>query len=199
MFKSLMGSGTILCGRSSDLEGSLKLAEELAGSARIHVKRYEPVYSADKAVIDQRRIDLSHQEKVLLDAYYLFKNQPKLHFLVKQVGDEHLHPLSLNTQLDPGIYPDDKRVTEFQDLLNQKCGIPINTILLEIEARQTLLGPAPSQVNGQSRKKQSKKLSGKESKQNATMASNGRSDHKSSDLLADTDGSGGNDFDELFN
>lgn len=199
MFKSLMGSGTILCGRSSDLEGSLKLAEELVGSDRSYVKRYEPIYGADGSIIAERRVDLSHQEKILLDAYYLFKNQPKLHFLVKQIGDERLHSLSLEAELDPGIYPDDNQVTEFQDLLNQKCGVPIDTILTEIEDRQARLEMAVPQASKQDKKKPSRKLPGKELEPRDTLAGNGQSNEQSGDLPPETDGNGEDSFDELFN
>lgn len=201
MFKSLMGSGTILSGRSSDLEGSLKLAEELAGSDRIHIKRYEPVYGADGSVMAERRIDLSQQEKLLMDAYHLFKNQPKLHFLVKFIGDERLYPLSLETELDPGIYPDDNRVAEFRELLNQRCGLPITTLLTEIKNRQALEELSIQKDAKQSRKKSAKQPPVKEFGQYVTLAGNGQSSEQSGDLLseADGDGDGGDSFDELFN
>jgi hypothetical protein len=134
-----MGSGTILCGRTSDLEAGTRLAKELLPAQVDHlVKRHEPIYNGAGEVIAQRRVDLSQQEKWLLDAQTLFKNQPKLHFLVKQVGDEQLRPLSL-VELDPGVYPDEQRVAELRELLSKKCGTPIEQILTEIKERQAVI------------------------------------------------------------
>jgi hypothetical protein len=147
-FKSLMGSGVILCGRTSDLEAGTRLASELVPAAGSYVKRYEPVIGSDGQEIAQRRIDLSLQEKLLLDAQELFKNKPTLKFLVNEYGDDQLRPLPLAEQLDPGIFPDEHRIAEFRAQLSERTGgIPIETILAQIRQRQERLmngdvGPA---------------------------------------------------------
>lgn len=149
MYKSLMGSGTILVGNTSDLESGERLARDLQ-PARVAnlVKRHEPIYNSQGEVIAYRQVDLSQPDKLLLDAQVLFMQQPKLHFLVKQVGDPQLRPLRLYEELDPGIYPDDKRVAELRELLNRKCGIPIKKILAEIEQRQQqVLGSDSGEYN----------------------------------------------------
>ena len=98
------------------------------------VKRYDPVYNSQGEVVARRRVDMSLEEKYLQDAQ-LFKNQPKLHFLVKQYGDEWLRPYPLH-ELEPGVFPDEGRVTELRQMLSRCCGTPIEQILSEIEARQ---------------------------------------------------------------
>jgi hypothetical protein len=153
LFKTLMGSGTVMVGRTSDMEAAVKIAKELMDDdPQRRVKRYDPVYNSQGEVVAERRVDLSLEEKYLQDAK-LFKNQGKLHFLVKQYGDDRLRPYPLY-QLDPGIFPDEDRVDQLRMVLSRRCGVPIEQVLAEIETRQNDL-LLPTQVKPEKRRSKS--------------------------------------------
>jgi hypothetical protein len=137
MFKTLMGCGTIICGLTSDWESAVYLAQEFMPPQPHRIKRYDPIYEADGAVKHYRQIDMNLDEQLQQSAA-LFKNLPKFHFLVKEVGQPKLWPLDITT-LDPGTYPDGARLAEAKAMLNERCGRPIPDILAEIDARQTVL------------------------------------------------------------
>ena len=150
MFKTLMGCGTIVCGLTSDWESAVYLAQEFMPSQPHRIKRYDPIYEADGTVKHYRQIDMSLDEQLQQNAI-LFKTLPKFHFLVKEVGNPKLWPLDITT-LDPGIYPDGGWLAEVKAMLNERCGVPIPDVLVEIDARQAALRagalPEPQMKSG---------------------------------------------------
>jgi hypothetical protein len=189
LYKTLMGSGTVMVGRTSDMEAAVKISKELMGDdPQRRVKRYDPVYNSKGDVVAERRVDLSLEEKYLQDAR-LFKNQGRLHFLVKQYGHEQLRPYPLY-QLDPGIFPDEQRVAQLRMMLSRRCGAPIEQVLAEIETRQNdLLLP----TQGKPKKRRSKS-----SARCDTLEDDGQSGHQA-DHLSESDTEDGElDFDDLW-
>jgi hypothetical protein len=188
LFKTLMGSGTVMVGRTSDMEAAVKIAKELMDDdPERRVKRYDPVYNSQGEQVARRRVDLSLEEKYLQDAK-LFKNQPKLHFLVRQYGDGRLRPYPLY-ELDPGVFPDEGRVAELRELLCRRCGVPIEQLLSEIEARQSDLVSAANM----DKKGRSKPAPGCD-----TLSSDGQTGRQD-DHLPETDtGEGEDDLDDLW-
>jgi len=188
LFKTLMGSGTVLVGRTSDMEAAVKIAKELMeDDPERRVKRYDPVYNSQGEVVARRRVDLSLEEKYLQDAR-LFKNQPKLHFLVKQYGDGRLRPYPLY-ELDPGVFPDEGRVAELRALLCSRCGVPIQDVLSEIEARQ---GELLSAAN------KDKKPHDKPTPGCDTLSGDGRTGRQDDHLPEADTGEGEDDLDDLW-
>jgi hypothetical protein len=189
LFKTLMGSGTVMVGRTSDMEAAVKIAKALMDDdPERRVKRYDPVYNSQGEVVAERRVDLSLEEKYLQDAK-LFKNQGTLHSLVKQYGDDRLHPYPLY-ELDPGIYPDEQRVAELQEMESRGCGALIGRVLAEIEARQnTLLLPTQAKP---------KKRPGKSAAQCDTLEDDGQ-DGQPPDHFSESDTEEGDiDLDDLW-
>jgi hypothetical protein len=188
LFKTLMGSGTVMVGRTSDMEAAVKIAKELMDDdPERRVKRYDPVYNSQGEQVARRRVDLSLEEKYLQDAK-LFKNQPKLHFLVRQYGDGRLRPYPLY-ELDPGVFPDEGRVAELRGLLCRRCGVPIEQLLSEIEARQSDLVSAANM----DKKGRSKPAPGCD-----TLSGDGQTGRRD-DHLPETDtGEGEDDLDDLW-
>ena len=90
----------------------------------------------------QRRVDLSLEELIDHNAR-LIKNQPKFHFLVKEIDRDAVYDLDFSG-LEPGIYPDEQAVRMARQLLSRRWGQPIDQILVQIEARQEVLPAAGS-------------------------------------------------------
>jgi hypothetical protein len=134
LFKTLMGCGTVVCGLTSDWEAAVYLAREFMPAQLHRVKRYEPIYRPDDTVLDYRQVDMSLEEQTQQNAT-LFKNLGKFRFLVKEVSNPQMWLLDIS-DLDPGLYPDEQRVAELRGMLSSRCGVPIEKVLAEIEARQ---------------------------------------------------------------
>ena len=144
LFKTLMGCGTVCCGLTSDMEAARTIADAIwpAVDPEERVKRYDPILGSDGQVVGQRRIDLSLEELIDHNAR-LIKNQPKFHFLVKEIDRDAVYDLDFSG-LEPGIYPDEQAVRMARQLLSRRWGQPIDQLLAQIEARQDSLSSAGS-------------------------------------------------------
>ncbi len=178
-----------MVGRTSDMEAAVEIARELMDDdPESRVKRYDPVFNSQGEVVARRRVDMSLEEKYLQDAK-LFKNQPKLHFLVKQYGDERLRPYPLH-KLEPGVFPDEGRGAELRKMLSRRCGVPIEHILSEIEARQNDLLAAGKQE----KKRQDKSAAGCD-----TLAGDGQTKPQDDSLPGEDTEEGEDSLDDLYN
>jgi hypothetical protein len=153
MLKTLMGCGTRILGRTSDMEAALTLAQALIPADPHRVKRYEPIYGADAEVIDQRPVTYSLDEQHYLAAS-LYKNLGKFRFVVKSLTEEggsdtNLRPLSL-ANVEPGVWPDEERVAKARAALRKKSGTPVDQLVSAIEARRARLLAVGSEETGPS-------------------------------------------------
>lgn len=139
LFKTLMGCGTRIMGRTSDATAAIALARELMPADPRRVKRYEPIYDGERQIIDYRPTEYSLDEQHYL-ASQLYKDLSTFRFLVKAVSgegghDTPLRPLNL-TGLEPGVWPDDEKVAKIRQLLHRRTAVPVATILKEIRDRR---------------------------------------------------------------
>jgi hypothetical protein len=139
LLKTLMGCGTLVIGRTSDFESAMILARDLIAADPHRVKRYDPVYGKDGQVIDRRPVEYSLDEQQYL-ASLLYKRLGKFRFVTKSVdgeggADTPLRQMGIS-QLDEGIWPDDERLKQVRNLLRQKSGTKVETLLAEINQRQ---------------------------------------------------------------
>lgn len=138
LLKTLLGCGTRILGRTSDLESATLLAHELIPADPHRAKRLENIYGAEGKVIDERPIYYTVDEQHYL-ASLLYKNLGRFRFLITTMDgeggqDTALRPLSME-QLEPGIWPDEERVAQVRALLRRKSGVSVATLLKTIEAR----------------------------------------------------------------
>ena len=138
MLKTLMGCGTRILGRTSDMEAARTLARELVPADPHRVKRYDPVYNGERR--DHRPAAGGVLAgRTALHGITLYKNLGKFRFVVKTLSgeggfDTPLRPLSIE-QLEPGIFPDDERVAKIRSLLHRRSAFPVANLLEEIERR----------------------------------------------------------------
>lgn len=139
--KSLMSLGTQIIGVSQDPEEALALARQLFRYDAYKVKKYEPIYTSymgDSWVIDQRSVFFTPEEQAILKSFEI-QDQERFHFLVKPAVAEgdvtgKVHRISIE-RLDQGLYVNEELVAKARAILTRRSGIPIETILAEIEAR----------------------------------------------------------------
>jgi hypothetical protein len=134
LFKTLMGSGTVVCGKTSDWEAAQELANRFVPAQPHRVKRYEPIYRVDDTIRGYRQVDMSLDEQTQ-KAAAMFKNLGKFQFLVKEDGNPVLWLLD-TTELDRGMYPDAERVKDLKIKLSERWGVPIDDCLRAINHRQ---------------------------------------------------------------
>ncbi len=146
LFKTLMGCGTRIIGRTSDSTAALTLSRELIPADPRRVKRYEPLYDREQQVFDYRPVEYNLDEQHYVAAQ-LYKNLSTFQFLVRTMSgegghDTPLRPLDL-TGIEPGVWPDEARVAKIRQLLHQRTAVPVAQILGEIrERRARWLGEA---------------------------------------------------------
>ena len=138
MLKTLMGCGTRILGRTSDMEAARTLARELVPADPHRVKRYDPVYGGEEKIIDYRPVEYSLDEQHYMAAQ-LYRKLGKFRFVVQTLSgeggyDTPLRPLSIE-RLEPGIYPDDERVAKIRTLLHRRSAFPVESLLEEIDRR----------------------------------------------------------------
>jgi hypothetical protein len=225
LFKTLMGAGIVVCGKTSDWAAADYLANHFMPPQPGRPKRYEANYRPDDTIRDYRQVDMSLDEQVKKAADLFMNGLGKFQFLVKEYGRPAPYLLDIS-EYEPGIYPDAERVRDLKMMLSEHWGTPTRDLLREInqrqqqiigsgtieiktkpqiqrqsqaenEARQTHLEPASPQTRKQNREI-SRKTPVKESKQYVTVAVNGQSDEPSDNLLAEIHGNGAEDLDELF-
>ena len=98
MLKTLMGCGTRILGRTSDMEAARTLARELVPADPHRVKRYDPVFNGEGEIIAQRPVEYSLDEQHYMAAL-LYRNLGKFRFVVQTLSgeggfDTPLRPLS---------------------------------------------------------------------------------------------------------
>ncbi|MCP4409826.1 MAG: hypothetical protein GY807_19190, partial [Gammaproteobacteria bacterium] len=140
MMKTLMACGNQVFGVTADMEAALEVVQELFPYDPTQVKRYEPVYAGNPpAVIDYRPVSYTVQEYYALAAQTL-KQLKTFQFLVRPApGEGNItgKPQVMQLERDVGIWVDEERVAHIRQMLAERAGRPIDTLLAEIEARQS--------------------------------------------------------------
>lgn len=139
--KSLMSLGTQIIGVSQDPEEALTLAKQLFRYDAYKVKQYEPIYTSymgSSWVIDHRSVFFTPEEQAIIKSFEI-QDQERFHFLVKPAVAEggvtgKVHHVSIE-RFDKGLYVNEELVAQARKLLSRRSGIPLETILAEIEAR----------------------------------------------------------------
>lgn len=137
LFKTLMGSGIVVCGLTSDWQAALTMAEAFLPAQPGRVKRYEPIYRPDDTIRAYRQVDMTLEEQQYKTAA-LFMRLKKFQFLVKEYGQPQVWLLD-TTDLDVGLYPDPERVKDLKVMLNERWAIPIPDILANLERRHAAI------------------------------------------------------------
>jgi hypothetical protein len=145
LYKTLMGAGIVVCGKTSDWEAAKEMANRFIPAQPNRVKRYEPIYRVDDTIRGYRQVDMSLDEQTQKTAA-MFMNLGKFQFLVKEYGNPQLWLLD-TTKLDPGIYPDAERVKDLKIMLSERWGTPIDDILRAIKHRhQQIAGEGKGRI-----------------------------------------------------
>jgi hypothetical protein len=140
--KTLMTMGTQVLGVTTDFEAALTMAQAFFRIDPHKVKRYERVWMTDifgPLVVDHRPVEYTVEEQDRMAATQ-FKDLGLFQFLVrpaKREGDltGELVPMNI-ANLDRGVWVDEALVRKLRQRLSRRDGIPIETILEEIDRRQ---------------------------------------------------------------
>jgi hypothetical protein len=140
--KTLMSMGTQILGTTSDMDAALFLARHLYRVNPYQVKRYEPIYNSFMGrdrIIDHRAVDFTVEEQHYQHSYE-FKDRGLFRFLVRPAPGEgetstYVYPVTIRN-FDRGVWVNEELVGQARALLSQRSGVPIETALAEIEARQ---------------------------------------------------------------
>jgi hypothetical protein len=141
--KTLMTMGTQVLGVTADFESALAMAQELFRVDPHKVKRYERVWMAPPflwppEVIDVIPVEYTVEEQDRMAASQ-FKDLGLFEFLVRPArreGDTTGELISMSlANLDRGVWNDEALVAELRLRLSRRDGIPIETVLEEIDQR----------------------------------------------------------------
>lgn len=146
----LMQMGTQVVGVISNPDDALLLARQLVPYAPYLVKKREPVWMSlskpslfgsvsEPTIIDYTTTEFTPDEQQLMAASR-FQRLGRFRFLVRPALSEGNITGDLKTvsieNLDYNQYPDARALAEVRCFLRQKCGVPIETLLLEIRNRR---------------------------------------------------------------
>lgn len=148
---ALMRMGTQMIGSTPDPDDALYLARQFLLYDPYKVKKLEPVWmnlstpigmgqhTSTPSVIDERSHEFSPAEQSLLLANQ-FQHLGRFQFLTRRAADEGSIAGSLQlldvAGLDQDRYPDDVFVADVRQRLQKQSGIPIATLLAEIDSRR---------------------------------------------------------------
>lgn len=136
---ALMGMGTQIIGAVATYEDARRLAEQFLHYNPYWVKKREPIWLSNimsAYVVDHRRVEFTLEEQIRLAAEQ-FMRRRRFEFFANLATSEgniagKITKLSI-AGMDRGQYPDMAQVDQVRALLRQKCGIPIETLLEEIQ------------------------------------------------------------------
>ena len=138
----LMSMGTQIIGTVATYDDARRLAEQFLRYNPYWEKKKEPIWMSNMFgafVVDYRTVEFSLDEQLRMAAEQ-FMRLPRFKFFGSLAASEgniarQLKRLSI-ANMDRGQYPDVTQVEQVRALLRQKCGIPIDTLLAEIQGRQ---------------------------------------------------------------
>jgi hypothetical protein len=141
--KVLLSLGTQIIGVVPDIDDALALAKALSPVDPYRVKRYEPVYFSTwgrPEQIDARPIEFRPEEQHYLAAQY-FQSLRPFHFAVRPAlaeGDftSGLQEVTIHN-FDRNIWVNEELVAQIRTILSRRCGIPVESILAELDSCQT--------------------------------------------------------------
>jgi len=142
IYKSLMTMGTQILGVTSDPASAKYLADLFFEYRPYWVKKTEAVYASMEGIpfqIDTRTIEFTIEEQLLMESYF-FRNQRTFQFFIRPAPGEgniqgKLRKITIEN-FDKGLFPHPEFVSLAREKLMKRDGIPIQTILKEIEARR---------------------------------------------------------------
>ena len=157
IFKSLMTMGTQILGVTTDPFAAKYMADLFFEYNPFLVKKVEAVYGSMMGIpvqIDQRTIEYTIEEQLLLDSYW-FRNQREFNFMARIAkGEGNIQSKIQNisiANLDKGLYPHPYYVPLARHKLMELNGMKIEDILREIEARQ--ISPSPRRIGRETQRR----------------------------------------------
>lgn len=146
----LMQMGTQMIGRIANPDDALYLARQFWKYSPYQVKKEEPVWMSVQhgmgpfsysvpEVIDWTTTEFTPEEQ-LIQMTDKFRFLPKFQFLVRPALEEgnigtRLKRVSI-ANFDRNQYPDEEQITQVRAYLRQRCGIPLEEILADIDSHR---------------------------------------------------------------
>jgi hypothetical protein len=166
--KTLLTMGTQIVGSTSDHEAAVQLAKTFIPADPFRIKYRHPIYwgvpDTDHPIVTGPRsvtfpnkpvvIDFRPEFMPLDEQHYLdaqrIKHQRTFHFLLRLALAEGtvaqtVYPITIK-DFDAGMYGNEPVVARARSLLSQRVGVPIDSILAEIEQRPFALPASRSHV-----------------------------------------------------
>lgn len=145
---ALMQMGTQCIGRLPNPKDAQIVAEQLLTYDPYLIKKLEPIWMnvstglrgmSAPTIVDYRTVEftLDEQIRILVDR---LKNLDRFQFLLQRAQGEGRNAattrlLPLDT-LDPGQYPQEEEIARIRALFRQRCGVPVEEVLQELEQRK---------------------------------------------------------------